>query len=200
MKNVDQNIQANREMQMKVPGEMAALGKEKYGITQELEAKDPSSPFSKVLQRAYGSTLKAMPGGQSLTDKQIALMPATMISDLLGKKVELSKALEEIENTEAYREATLGMQKATLANTAQHQKAEEENATAGRKLEAAKELDNRPWYQRVRDTVLPSPATKVLENQLQSPSAHFSSEEEAEAAHLPPGTVVTINGRPARVK
>jgi hypothetical protein len=95
---------------------------------------DPNSSLSKIAQKAYGATLKTMPGGENLSDKDIAKIPASMIAAISTGKIELSKALAEIENTEAYREATLGIQKATLEQTKAHETAEENLTGTGQAL------------------------------------------------------------------
>lgn len=58
------------------------------------------------------------------------------LSGILGPGVDLNKALAEIQSTAAYRQAEIGMQKATLENTASNQKTQAGIAEQARQTEA----------------------------------------------------------------
>lgn len=69
--------------------------------------------------------------------KEIGQNPQALAA-ILPPGVDLKKALAEIENTAAYRQAEIGMQKATLANTAEHEHAEEHLTQQGKDIEKEK--------------------------------------------------------------
>jgi hypothetical protein len=119
MKDTMNSIQQNKEMRMKLPGEMAAMGKEQYGISNELQAKDPASPYSKIVQNSYRGTLKEM----GATDQDVNKMPASTIHDVVSGRIEFKKAMAEIENTAEFR-------KATLAQTSTNQREQRKQGAA----------------------------------------------------------------------
>lgn len=175
----------------------------KMQAEMKLAEQDPASPISRMAQKAYGSTLKNMPGGESLTDAQIALIPASTMADISSKKIDLTKALAEIENTQAFREASIGMQRASLANTARHERTEEGISQGAKQQEAAKTLAGRGIMSTLANMIPGTAghaATGILEQQAAGQPPAFQSEADAESAGLPVGTIVTIGGRRARVK
>lgn len=141
-------------------GKMAQMKQE-----MELAQQDPTSAISRSIQKAYGPTLKQMPGGQNLTDEQIALIPASTMGDISSKKIDLTKALAELANTQSFREASLGMQQATLANTARHEKTEEGIAKGAKALDATKTLAAQGPLKRLTSWATGNPAQTALQNQ-----------------------------------
>lgn len=140
-----------------------ALGKEKFGLSQALEAKDPNSQLSKVAQQTYGALLSK----SGFKPQDIAKMPASLIADLTGKNVDQIKAESEAKMAAA----SLGLKNVTEQANIQHQKAEEANQTVGRQQDAAKTLAGRSTLQKVTDTLaglLPggNPAIDTLKGQL----------------------------------
>ena len=137
-----ERMQQGKEMQMKVPEAMAAAGKEKYGLSQTMQNKDPQSPYSKIAQQTYGPDLVKM----GLTKDQVAKMPADLIGDLMSKKVTLTEALARIQETGEFHEDMVQNTRAGLANTAANQKAER---TQG----AAKALAGQGFFKSLTDMI-----------------------------------------------
>jgi|HubBroStandDraft_2_1064218.scaffolds.fasta_scaffold02334_4 hypothetical protein len=106
MGETETNLKNRQEQALKAPEMMTALGKERYGLSEQLQAKDPNSPYSKVNQATYGSTLTQM----GLSKAQISKMPASLISDLLSKKITLEDALAKINLEGTIRKGELGIQ------------------------------------------------------------------------------------------
>lgn len=129
--NFQRNNQNTRENLSAIPGKVADFGKEKFGLTQTLDSQNPNSLYSKTNQNTFGPDLIKM----GLTPQQVAKMPASLIGDLLSKKITLEEAKARIEETGVYQQGMLGIQKATLANTAQHQTAEEGLTAENQKLQ-----------------------------------------------------------------
>lgn len=146
-KQYGERVQQGKENMSAIPGKVAELGKEKFGLSQTLDAQNPSSPYSKTNQATYGPDLIKM----GLTLQQVSKMPASLIGDLLGKKITLEEAKARIEETGAY-------QQGMLANTAQNQKAQIQQG-------AARDLENRSLPQKVKDFFSKSPETETLERQ-----------------------------------
>jgi hypothetical protein len=157
MKNAMDMFQKNREMQMKVPEAMAAMGKEKYGLSQTLQEKDPNSLLSKYAQDAYGNLGKNI--GINLSHAS-----ASLIADVTGKSVEAFKA--EMESKMKGREFNLGEK--SFENTARHERTEEGLAARTKQQEAAKALAGRGFWATAGSMIPFSAnraATEVLENQ-----------------------------------
>lgn len=125
MKNAEDLIQKRREEALAVPGQMSALGKEKFGITEQLQAKDPNSAFSKVTQNAERPTLKKL----GWSDDQISKTPAIAIQDATKNSL-------TYEDTQA----KFGLEKATIAQTGAYQQGMLANTKAeiGQKGEEAR--------------------------------------------------------------
>ena len=193
MKQANENFQKNREMQMKVPEAMAAMGKEKYGLSQTMQNKDPASPYSKIAQQTYGPDLVKM----GLSKEQVAKMPADLIGDLMSKKVTLTEALARIKETGAYQQGMLENTRAGLENTARHERTAE--GLAGREQGFKEDTEaSKHWL--AHPFKASEARSRLAGGSAGAPSQSFETEADAEAAHLPPGTVVSIGGRPARVK
>lgn len=138
---------ARREAASGIPEKVAGLGKEKFGLTQTLDAQNPNSQYSKINQQTYGPDLVKM----GLSPQQVAKMPAALIGDLLSKKITLEEAKARIEETGAY-------QRGMLANTAANNQAQIQQG-------AAKGLEGRGILQKVRDFIDTSPETATLQRQ-----------------------------------
>lgn len=201
MAETEGNIKNKEEQALKVPGQMAEIGKEKYGLTKEISADDPKSMRSFVAQNANAPLLKQL----GFSSKELKLMPASLIDGIRGGAITAEDARAQLENTAAYRNAALGLQGATLEATKEHEKAEENVASQGRQTEAAKQVEDRGAWRRVLDAIPGTSghkAEKTLEA-IASPDSQpkaFDSVEEAESAGLPPGTRVMINGRSGTVQ
>lgn len=171
----------------------------KMKAEMELAQMDPLSPISRSAQRANRSTLE----GLGLTEDEIASMPASLIGEATTKRL----SLEDIRSKAALAEATLNQtasyQGQMLENTRRGQASDSKNRETARKMEAAKGLSSRPWYQKGFEAVAPdsmkSDSTKALQEQLSNVPS-FQDEGEALAAGLAPGTQIMIGGRKARIK
>lgn len=161
LEQFNKNQQQTKENLAGIPEKVAARGKERFGLEHELETYDPNSPFSKVMQGANRELLKSM----GATDADVAKLPASAINDIASHKVELKKALAEIELTGTYKAAELGFQQSQLKNTEAYQKAQQELEKQGKEQEAAKTLEARGPIKRATDFVTRNPATKLLERQ-----------------------------------
>jgi hypothetical protein len=122
MKQAEERFQKNRELQMGVPEKMAALGKEKFGLTETLQAKDPNSPYSKVIQNSERPNLKAI----GWTDKQISKAPAVAVQDAVKNGLTYADTQAKYGLEKAIHEETIGLQKSQLENTKQYQKGQQD--------------------------------------------------------------------------
>ena len=164
MKNAEDFLQKNKEMGMKIPAEMAAVGKENYGLAEQLKDKDPNSSLSKVAQKTYGPDLIKM----GLTQDQVVKMPASLIGDLFSKKVTLEDAKARIEQEGSYQRGMLQNTRMGLEQSGAHNKVEEKIAQEGKKQEEAKALANKGMFKSILDMVPGTAghtANKVLEKQ-----------------------------------
>lgn len=116
---------------------------------QKLDAINPKSELSKSVQQTYAPLLKKM----GFQDQMIGGMSAQNISDLTGKAVDVLKAEAEKEMARA----SLDLRSREATATAAHQKATEEQAKEGSKLEATKTLAAHPFT-----SWLPTAANKAL--------------------------------------
>lgn len=185
MKNAEDIIQKEKELGMKLPGEMAAMGKERFGLSEQLQAKDPASPFSKVTQNANRQLLKSM----GATDADINTMPATAINDVVGHQVTLQEALARIAQEGKYQQGML------------------ENTKAQTQQGAAKALADRGIIKTAMDAIpgtAGNTAKKTLEKQAAGePSAPAPTgapvpavANQADLDRLPAGAKYTFNGQP----
>ena len=123
LESVDKQIQQNKENLSGIPSKVAEAGKEQYGLSQSLQAKDPNSLFSKVTQNANRQLLKSM----GASDEDISRMPATSINDVVGHQVTLQDALARIKEESRMKEIGFGLQKEQIEATKSNQSAEQEN-------------------------------------------------------------------------
>lgn len=164
MRNAEEQIEKNKELQLKTQGDKATAGKEQYALTRQLEADDPNSPFSKTSQKTYGPDLVAMGLRQDEVDK----MPASMINDLFAKKVTLEEA------------------KARIAQEGAYQKGMLENAQAQTQAAAAKALEDRGIVKRAMD-MIPGTAGNKARNLLEKQAA--GEPDKFDHSAIAPGTV-----------
>ena len=111
---------ARRGELSQIPTKGAEVGKEKFGLSQTLGAQDPNSQYSKINQATYGPDLIKM----GLTQEQVSKMPASLIGDLLSKKITLDEAKARIEETAAYQQGMLQNTRVGLEQGGRHQQAE----------------------------------------------------------------------------
>ena len=142
MKNAMDMFQKNREMQMKVPEAMAAMGKEKFGLQKELGNDDPKSMRSYIAQTSNAPLLK----DAGFTPKEIKNIPASAIeglrtgalkADEIRATYGLQKAIHA--DTAAYQRGMLANTSANIANTAQHERATEAQAQRDQALKENQE-------------------------------------------------------------
>jgi hypothetical protein len=147
-----QRMQQGKENLSAIPGKVAEMGKEQYGLSEQLQAKDPNSPYSKVVQNSERPTLKQL----GWTDDQIGKVPAVAIQDavknnLTYEDTQAKFGLEEatIKQTGAYQQGMLKNTAANIANESQHARAEETQAERDQALkenqEAAKHWITHPF-------------------------------------------------------
>lgn len=121
-----ENFQKTRELQMAVPEKAANIGKEQYGLSQQLQAKDPNSPYSRVIQNSVSPILKAI----GWTDDQIRTLPAEAAQDAAKNGLGYAET-----------QAKYGLEKATIQQIGAYQQrmlgnqiAEQEIQKQGQKL------------------------------------------------------------------
>jgi DNA-binding TFAR19-related protein (PDSD5 family) len=136
-KSFDARGQQQREALSAIPGQMAGLGKEQHSISEQLQAKDPNSPLSRISQRSYGPDLiKA-----GIPANKIPLMPASLISDVLSKRIDSGHVDAEIEKARseaALAGATLGLNTTKARSDMEHQRADEQ---LGKSAQSMKERE-----------------------------------------------------------
>lgn len=118
--------QARRDATNAIPEKAATLGKETYGLEAELDSKDPESPYSKIAQKSYGSDLIAA----GIPQSEIHKMPASLIGDVVSKRITLQEALSRIQETAEYHRGMLGVQHES--NMTREQEAETQRKNAER--------------------------------------------------------------------
>jgi hypothetical protein len=148
MKDTEAFLKNRGEQEMKVPGAMAAAGKEQYEMGQKFQEKDPNSPLSRYAQQAYGQ----------LGDKMglnLRTASASLIADVTGKSVDAFKA--EMEAKMKGRELNLGEKtlEQTTANEAAQRALEARGQNIGavnqsqeRKATGLQDLAKMPWWSR----------------------------------------------------
>lgn len=130
MKNVEDFLQKNREEGMKIPGQMAALGKEKYSLSKELGGDEPTSRRSFVAQQANLPPLTKM----GFKPEEIKAMPATLIDGIRNGAITREDAIARIKEEASFKNASLGLQKEQIEATKNHQGAEERLAKENQEL------------------------------------------------------------------
>jgi hypothetical protein len=180
MRAAEENIQKNKELGMELPGKMAELGKERFGVSQALQEQDPASPLSKYAQDTYAPLGKRM--GLDLSKAS-----AKMIGDVVGKSVDQLKNEAQEAEAKAIHEQTAAYQGESLEALKEHQKAETQQG-------AARALEGRGTLQKVKDVFSPSPETKALQGQLPGSPPTINSQQELD--QLPVGAKYIFNGIP----
>ena len=127
---------ARREAMTGIPGKQAEVGKEKFGLSQTLGAQDPNSQYSKINQNTFGPDLVKM----GLTPQQVQKMPASLIGDLLSKKITLEEAKARIEETGAYQQGMLQNTRIGLEQAGRHQQNEDVASATARQTEKDKAI------------------------------------------------------------
>lgn len=150
-------IEGRNQAYLQNEKEKAAMGKERFAISQQLESKAADSPLSKQLQQTYGPLLKKI----GFADEDISKMSASNIADLTGKSVDMLKA----ESEAAMAAASLGLNTYKVKSEVENQKAERESKAEKGRTEAARQLAERGVWKRTTDFITQNPATKVLEEQ-----------------------------------
>lgn len=153
MKNTMGVLDAKNKALLDNAKEGAEFGKQRYGLSQQLQAKDPTSPFSKLNQKAYGPALISA----GIPEDKVKFMSAGVISDILGKRIDLSKALAEADMAAA----SLGLNRIKTSSEIQHQRAQEEEARAQTELEATKALGARGPLDKVYGLIPGTTSNKV---------------------------------------
>lgn len=139
-------------MQNAQAGKIAQLNQQ-----MKLGEADPSSPLSRMAQKANESTLVAA----GVPKQAISFMPASLISDIGTKNITLMDDKQKIALEQAYRMAGLGLQADTLKATVANQQ-------AGRQHEAAKEYGGMGVWKRATGNLplIGNPAMKVLKQEM----------------------------------
>lgn len=158
MKQAEDTINENRKLGLQIPGQMAQVGKERYGLAQELQSKDPASPFSKVTQNANRQLLKSM----GASDEQVSSMPASAINDVVGHQVTLQEALARIKQEGTYQKGMLENTKAANEQTKQHQNAEEELAAQNQELQHPVQTAVKKFFGSSTPAAIPSGRVTVI--------------------------------------
>ncbi len=144
-----------------------AQKREGMQANQEAMMNDPNHPLSKGMRAILKSRGVNVPSG----------MNANVLLKALGPLGEL-----------AYKDAMLGFQKSKEAS-------ETADKSSGRKLEAAKGLQSRPWYQRAMEAVTGDrPETAAMRSELGTPATPAPQAAAPEAAHGVPDLGSTFNG------
>lgn len=186
MKGAQDLVNQRREEALKIPGEMASIGKERYGVTKELAGEAPDSMRSFVAQNANRSLLKQM----GFQDADIKKMPASLIDGIRSGAITLEDAKAQL----GLKAATLGLQEKQAEATIGHQKTEEGIAKEGRAQEAAKTLANKGMFKSILDMIPGTAgykATEVLENQENEGS--FQLPAVGQTVDHPSGAKITRN-------
>lgn len=144
---------------------------------QEMMMNDPNHPISQAMRSMLQGQGINVPSG----------MNANLMMKALGPLGELAMKQATLAQTAAHNKTEEDIQRQIANQTGTHQKAEEnaarntldlqtkktkqeaETADEAKRLEAAKGLQGRPWYQKAAEAVLPdSDATKVMKQTIQS--------------------------------
>lgn len=98
---------ARREAMTGIPGKQVEAGKEKFGLTEQLQAKDPNSPYSRIVQNSERPNLKAL----GWTDAQINQVPAVAAQDAVQNGLKF----EDVQSK-------YGLEAATIKQTGAYQR------------------------------------------------------------------------------
>lgn len=131
MRAAEENIQKQKELGMTLPGQMAAAGKEQFGLSQTLQAQDPNSPYSKIIQNAERPTLLKL----GWSADQISKAPAIAIEDATKNSLTYEDTQAKYGLEKAIHEETIGLQKAQLENTKEYQKGQQDIERQNQRLQ-----------------------------------------------------------------
>lgn len=110
---LEEAIKNQQEGALKQQEALSNMGKEQFGLEQNLQAKSGNTDLSKIAQQTYGPLLLKM----GFRPEDIAKMPASLISDLTGKSVDAMKADAEAQMAAA----TLGLKRDEHKSNEAHQ-------------------------------------------------------------------------------
>jgi hypothetical protein len=162
---------------------------------QALEGMTSKSPLGST--EALATQLLAKKMFPELSPDQLTKLTQNpqALAKYFSSIAEYNKAMADIQNTAEFRDESLKNQRAQIQGNIAGREAE---TTQG----SARALESRSFIQKLMDTIHPSQETKSLMRQISQSGQpqSFDSEQDAEAANLPAGTLITIGGRPARVK
>lgn len=169
---------------------------EQVDAEQKIDMNDPNSTLSKVHQQAFASIFSRM----GYDPKAVMKMPASQINTVADLGVRYADAQTQLELKKALLEVNLLTAKATMANQqAERQEKEKEiqKGAAEDTLKGSKIPFVGPSHSQKQNAsqVLANMATGQTEGVSAGKTPTFASEAQAEAAHLPDGTRVTINGK-----
>lgn len=171
----NERVQQGKQNMSAIPEKVAGLGKEKFGLTQTLDAQNPDSQYSKINQATYGPDLLKM----GLTAQQISKMPASLIGDLLGKKITLEEAKARIGETAAFHEATNLNARIGLEQAGRHQENEDTDKAIARQTEKDKAIAG--------GSVIPFVGPSHSEKQ--SAFHRLAGDNDFDHTSIPPGTI-----------
>lgn len=163
MKNAEDLLQKNKELGLKLPGEMAAVGKEGYSLSKELQADSPNSPYSKVKQNAERSFLKTV----GFSDDDISHIPASSIDGLRSGALTRDDVRQRIQSDTELKKMGFGLQEKQIEAT-KEQKGQETQQNA------AKAISDRGVVKTIMDAIPGTAghaAKEVLEKQAAGHSA-----------------------------
>jgi hypothetical protein len=198
-------------------------------VGQQKDSDDPNSSASqagrKIAENVFGKPMpptmsltqldKLMPGLELTVKKQEAQLKvkelntqaqradtaqAQMTGALQHQTAEEAQARAALENTTKNDAAMRAQSAAALAETERANKVKEDEAARAKPLEAAKELQGRPWYQKAIEAVpsfglTTSDSTKKLREELNrtpaAPGGSFAAPEVGQTVVHPSGAKVT---------
>lgn len=149
--------------------EASAFDRARTNTMAEVEAKqkvdymDPTSTMSKTYQEAFSPIFAKM----GYAPQSVMKMPAAQIANIatLGIQYEDAQSQQEL------KKAMLGIQGMTAKANIANQLSERKEKTEAGKLDAAKGLQGRPWYQKIVEGLIPplrSSATEEMMKRLEA--------------------------------
>jgi hypothetical protein len=104
---------------------------QQHTLSQQLQAQDPNSPYSRVIQNSVSPTLKAI----GWTDAQIKTLPAEAAQDAAKNGLSYADTQAKYGLEKAIHEETIGLQKSQLENTKEYQKGQQDIERENQKLQ-----------------------------------------------------------------
>ena len=132
---------------------------ENMETNQKIDMNDPTSPISRMTQKAFGPQLIAA----GLPASAISHISASLANEIATKQVTLAEALARVNEEATYHR---GMLENTRLQREQDKTLKKESS----QLESAKGLQGRPWYQKLIETIpgLRSVATEEMMSNLEA--------------------------------